>query len=227
MPRPVRIALSLCPAALVLGLAACGGDTTTVTSTPAPSTPSTTSSVPEGESHIDPTTGETHDAEADERLGTVPEDVAVTDLAEAASAAGCETELDLPDEGNSHIPSEKPTDYATEPPTSGDHDAVPLADGAYLTEPDPRYFVHSLEHGRVVIAYQPTLPEEDQLALKGLVDSDPDGMILIPYSDMPYEVAAVGWQNLLGCDNYDPEALSAIAAFRDEFRGNAPEDIPL
>jgi hypothetical protein len=222
----VRTALLAVLVALTAVLAACGGDEEETTTSATAST-STTSSTPSGEAHIDPTTGEFEGLDPDERAGTPPPEVAEADLAEAASAAGCETQLDLPDEGNTHIPDSKPTSYETTPPTSGDHDEVPLADGAYLTEPDPRYFVHSLEHGRVVIAYQPDLPEEDQLALKGLFDEDPDGMVLIPYADMPYDVAAIAWTNLLGCDAYDPEVLSAIAAFRDEFRGQGPEDIPI
>lgn len=227
MPGPSRIALSLCLAALTLGIAACGGDddeTATATST---SVPSTTSSVPEGDSHFDPSSGQAEGLDFDERLGTEPGDLAALDLTEAAAAADCDAQLDLRDEGNTHIPANQQTDYETTPPNSGGHDEVPLADGAYLTEPDPRYFVHSLEHGRVVIAYQPDLPEDDQLALKGLLDSDPDGLILIPYTDMPYDVAAVAWQNLLGCDSYDADVLAALAAFRDEFRGQGPEDIPI
>ena len=52
-------------------------------------------------------------------------------------------------------------------------------------------------------------------------------MVLIPYADMPYEVAATAWTQLLGCDAYGPESLDAIRDFRDEFRGKGPEEIPL
>jgi hypothetical protein len=226
VPGPVRIALSLCLLAFAVGIAACGGDEETTTTTTTPTT-----SEAEGDAFIDLTTGEAEGLDPDERVGIEPEGLAVLELSEAADAADCDLELDLPQDGPAtgslHVPSSEPVSYETAPPTSGLHDDVPLADGAYLTEPDPRYFVHSMEHGRVVIAYQPDLPEEEQLELKGLLQQDPDGMILIPYSDMPYDVAAVAWQNLLGCDAYGDETLAAIAAFRDEFRGNGPEDIPL
>ena len=132
-----------------------------------------------------------------------------------------------PTRATRHIPASKPTKFDTSPPTSGDHDQVPLGDGAYAEEPDERYFVHSMEHGRVVILYNPSLPEEEQLALKGVFLEDPDGMVLIPYADMPYDVAATAWTQLLGCDAYSPESLDAIRDFRDEFRGKGPEDIPL
>lgn len=96
----------------------------------------------------------------------------------AAEAAGCELELDLRDEGADHIGGGREPEYATSPPTSGPPAAVPLADGAYLSAPEPRHWVHSMEHGRVVI-------------------------------------------------HYGPEVLDAIRAFRDEFRGQGPEDVPL
>ena len=78
-----------------------------------------------------------------------------------------------------------------------------MADGAYIDTPEPRSVVHSLEHGRIEIQYSPDLPEEDQLALKGVFDEDPNGMLMFPNPDMPYEVAATAWTNLLGCDSYD------------------------
>ena len=51
--------------------------------------------------------------------------------------------------------------------------------------PEPWYFVHSLEHGRIEIQYSPDLPEDDQLALKGVFDQQPDGMLLFPNDEMP------------------------------------------
>ncbi|HEX2371724.1 MAG TPA: DUF3105 domain-containing protein, partial [Solirubrobacterales bacterium] len=104
----------------------------------------------------------------------------------------------------------------------------PQADGAFAVTPDPRHFVHSLEHGRVEIEYSPDLPEDDQLAIKGVFDEDPGGMLLFPNADMPYEVAATAWTNMLGCKRYEGAAtLDALRAFRDTFRGQGPEPVPL
>jgi hypothetical protein len=227
------------PGALVvaLGLSACGGSGETTTATTTATTTTTVESGTTGEggaaaaaggsAFIDKTTGEHTGLAPDKRQGTTPPPPESTSLDQAAKAAGCELQLDLPDEGNQHIPASKTPDYDTEPPTSGPHDATPLADGAYLDAPEERFFVHSMEHGRVVIQYQPDLPEDDQLALKGILEEDPDGMILIPNPDMPYEVAATAWRNLLGCDAYDDGVLDAIRSFRDELRGKGPERIPL
>jgi len=229
--------LATATVALAVTLGACGGDDeTTTTSTSSTTTTSTTSSTgatgaggacgPE-QAFIDPASGEFAGLDLDCRPGTEPAAVETSHLEEAADSTGCDLEVDLPDEGNTHIPASKPTQFDTNPPTSGDHDEVPLADGAYAETPEERFFVHSMEHGRVLILYSPDLPEEDQLALKGVFDEDPDGMAIFPYPDMPYDVAATAWTQLLGCDSYSPEALDAIRDFRDEFRGNGPEDIPL
>lgn len=166
--------------------------------------------------------------EPDGREGTAPPPLEQADLEAAADAAGCELRLDLSDEGNGHLgPGQDPPEYRTEPPTSGDHSPDPAADGAFVDTVPPVNFIHSMEHGRVVIAYDPELPESDQLALKGLFEQDPDGMLLFPYADMPYAVAATAWTNLVGCERYDEGVLDVLRDFRDLFRGQGPEPVPL
>jgi hypothetical protein len=98
------------------------------------------------------------------------------------------------------------------------------ADGAYLQMPNPLFFVHSLEHGRIEIQYAPDLPAKDQLALKGVFDESPSGMLLFPNKDMPYEVATTAWTQLMGCKKYEgAKTLDAIRDFRDAYRGRGPE----
>lgn len=184
--------------------------------------------------HIDPTSGVAA-AEPDGREGTAPPAVEQARLEQAAEAANCELRLDLPDEGNNHFENENEGSYDTSPPTSGDHygsnteaGAGALADGAYSETPPLSRAVHALEHGRIEIQYGPELPEEDQLALKGVLDEDPAGMIMFPNPDMPYEVAATAWTNMLGCRSYDgPATLDAVRAFRDTYRGQGPEPVPI
>lgn len=102
------------------------------------------------------------------------------------------------------------------------------ADGAYAEYPEPINTVHSLEHGRVTIQYSPDLPEEDQLALKGLFDESPDGMLLLPNPEMPYVVAATAWTQLLGCESFEGRAtLDAVRNLRDICRGSGPEPVPV
>ena len=111
--------------------------------------------------------------------------------------------LHLQDEGHEHIPpgcaDARTTRPTRRPP--GNHVEPPYqqADGAYSEMPEEIDFVHSLEHGRLEIQYAPDLPENDQLELKGLYDTMYGATLLFPNENMPYEVAATTWTNLLGC----------------------------
>jgi hypothetical protein len=179
--------------------------------------------------HIDTATGSINGVEPDAREGTTPPAVENLDLQNAAADAGCALRLGLPDEGSTHLePGSRPPNYRTNPPTSGNHDPEPQADGAYRRIPEPIHFVHSLEHGRIEIQYVPDLPEADQLALKGVFDESPSGMLLFPNPRMPYEVAATAWTQLMGCKKYEgTKTLDAIRDFRDQFRGRGPEAVPI
>jgi Protein of unknown function (DUF3105) len=186
--------------------------------------------------HVKNSGGTFKGLEPDCREGTSPPAIKFGDLAVSAQQAGCELRLDLPDEGNTHVPNSEPVQYKTVPPTSGNHNPTPIDDGAYTTpvtndtsqEVNVRNEVHSMEHGRIEIHYRPGLSENQQLALKGVFDDDPDGMIMFPDPDMPYAVAVTAWTNEVVCPNYDPLVLDVIRNFRDTYRGNGPEQqIPI
>lgn len=190
--------------------------------------------------------GETVDAGNNERLnttfGTVPKGVTVddrdsaeaptegaSDLDAAVAAAGCELITDQKDEGNAHLDNNDPMpEYEANPPTSGDHSPDPLADGAFAETPSPLNYLHALEHGRIEIQYQSSLPEDQQLQLLGLYDEDKSGMIVFPNDDQPYLVAATAWRQTLGCKTFEGAAtLDAIRAFRDAYRARGPEPIAM
>jgi hypothetical protein len=175
--------------------------------------------------------------EFDGREGTQPPEQETGVLEDAAKAAGCELQLDLEDEGNTHLDDEDVPDveYKTDPPTSGDHygnnrenAAGALADGAYAEMPPVGRFVHAMEHGRVIIHYTPDLSEEDQLAIKGVFDESPGGVIMFPNPEMDSEVAVAAWTQLATCETYEDAAtLDLIRTFRDIYRGQGPEPFPL
>ena len=174
----------------------------------------------EGESHINQASGSTNGVQPDTRSGPAPAEVKVANLQQAAKKAGCVLKLKLKDEGHEHIGPTAPTpEYGTSPPTSGAHAEPPYqqADGAYSEMPGEIFIVHSLEHGRVQIQYSPGLPEEDQLALKGLYDTMYGGALLFPNDNMEYAVAATAWTKLLGCPEYKGAiTLDAIRDFGKE-----------
>jgi hypothetical protein len=186
--------------------------------------------------HIKNSGGTFRGLDPDCREGTPPPAIQIADLKLSAEKAGCNLGLDLPDEGNTHVPNSTPVTYKTTPPTSGNHNPVPIDDGAYRTPitsdtgkpTNIRNEVHAMEHGRIEIHYKPSLPENQQLALKGVFDADPNGMLLYPDPDMPYDVAVTAWTNMATCQTYNPAVLDVIRNFRDTYRGNGPEQqIPI
>lgn len=184
-----------------------------------------------GNAHLaTPSSGSTNGVQPDERVGTEVK-VSTIGRREAAARAGCQVRADLPDEGSDHLTRDDPVpDYKTSPPTSGDHIGPPLqqADGAYSETPRPQDVVHSIEHGRIAIQYDPELPEKDQLELKGLYDSAYSGALLFPNPDMPYAVAATAWTNLIGCPEWQgAKTIDAIKSFGIELQNKAPESIDI
>ena len=163
----------------------------------------------------------------DRDAAEAPTEGNTADLSAAASAANCELILDQKDEGSTHLAPDDPApDYEANPPTSGDHSLDPLADGAFRGTPSPVNYVHTLEHGRVEIQYHSDLPEDSQKQLLGLFDQAPDGMVLFPNDDQPYEIAATAWTQTMGCDTYEgAKTLDAIRAFRSAYLARGPEAI--
>jgi hypothetical protein len=208
-----RRLLAVYAVAGAVGLAVAGGIVAVIAS----------SSGGSGESHINQGSGSTNGVKPDEREGTAPPPVEVANLNKAAKQAGCTLRLKLKDEGHEHIaPTATTPAYETNPPTSGPHAEAPYqeADGAYSEMPREIFLVHSLEHGRLQIQYSPELPEEDQLALKGLYDTMYGGTLLFPNTNMDYEVAATAWTNLLGCPEYKGAiTLDAIRDFGQQVWG--------
>jgi Protein of unknown function (DUF3105) len=127
--------------------------------------------------------------------------------------------------------------YASNPPTSGQHYQTPAEDGAYGEDvPDVKEFVHTLEHGRIVIWFDPKLPADERAALKKYYDDDPYQMVLVAnQTKMPYDVAVSAWNKdpepngtgrLLACKKYNDDIFTAIEIFKDENRSRGPEPVP-
>ncbi len=147
----------------------------------------------------------------------------VTDLAQAAPAAGCATQS-FRSEGSTHVSG--PVNYKSSPPHSGNHNQIPIEDGIYAEAPRKENSVHALEHGRLLLEYKPSASEETKGQLKSLFDEDPYHIILMPNAEMPYEVAAVAWTEVLGCKRANPQMFDAIRAFKARYRDRAPEFVP-
>ena len=147
----------------------------------------------------------------------------ITDLAQATRAAGC-TARSFRSEGDDHVPQN--VTYKSNPPHSGDHDQIPIEDGVYADAPRTENAVHALEHGRILLEYKPSASEETKGQLKSLFDEDPYHMVILPNARMPFEVAAVAWTEVLGCQRANPRIFDAIRAFKERHRDRAPEFVP-
>jgi hypothetical protein len=159
----------------------------------------------------------------------------ITDLERAARAAGCELQSTRAQTREHTADIEEPIDYDTNPPTAGKHFQLPAEDGIYEEPAPDTSLVHSLEHGRVLIWFRPSLPERARAGLRALVEDNGFQMLLMPRSEMPFAVAASAWNRgpgpagtgrLLGCASFEAGAYDAFRAFRDKHRGRGPEASP-
>jgi uncharacterized protein DUF3105 len=169
--------------------------------------------------------------------GDAPEQK-VFDLEDAASAAGCELDSSKGSGVATHTKSlDEKVNYKDNPPTTGRHYEIPAEDGVYNSDPPPdEALVHALEHGRVIIWVKPSVPADVRATIRAMSDED-EGFqtLLVKRKNMPYAVAATAWNRdpapggtgrTLGCNEWTPEVLDALRAFRDEHRSNGPEPVP-
>lgn len=160
-----------------------------------------------------------------------------TNLQAAVKAAGCTLTRARAKGDGQHV--EGTVNYDSRPPHSGPHNIVPAEDGAYAEAPKKENVVHALEHGRIVVQFEPEASDEVKGALKALFDEDPVHLLLVPDSSgMKFAVAATAWTDedasgpepsygrLLGCPKVSPPMYDAIRAFRDSFRDRGPEYVP-
>lgn len=156
----------------------------------------------------------------------------ISDFDEAVKASGC-TFKEFPSEGATHQ-AEPFDDYKTNPPTSGTHNPEPAADGIYApgNSPEVNNWVHTLEHGRIIIQYAPGTPKKQIDQLTTLAGENVNGapgyhMVLLENnSKMPFKVAAVSWTRTLGCDEINDTTFDALRVFRDRWVDKAPEAVP-
>ena len=148
------------------------------------------------------------------------------DSSSPAQEAGCELLLNQPKKGD-HFEDETKGNYKTNPPDLGG----PLLQRRSRvggrrrrrlpnTAPPESRLVHAMEHGRVEIRYAPDLPEDQQLALKGVFDESPGGMIMVPDPDLHLRGRGQRLGGCVGCKTSGPLVLD-VRNFRDTFGATA------
>jgi hypothetical protein len=135
-------------------------------------------------------------------------------VAPAAQSPGKAVEV-LPT--REHVPDGTRVQYNTNPPTSGDHWQNPATWGIYPSRPpaDER-LVHNLEHGGVIISYNPakvdaaTVEKLKELT-RSLQRSRPC-IILTPRDSIQDDkpIALTAWGVLATLDSYDEAAIRAF-----------------
>jgi hypothetical protein len=157
--------------------------------------------------------------------------VDATKVSADAKAAGC-TYGSFKSEGRTHTAGK--VTYKTNPPTSGNHNPTPAADGIYRpgNTPPKENFVHTLEHGRIEFQYKPGASSADVARLRALADEPINGtpgyhvLLFENNTDMPTEFAATAWTKSITCGKLTPQAIAAMREFRKAFTDKGPEFIP-
>ena len=159
---------------------------------------------------------------------------AISDLDEAAEAAGCEVD-EYDSEGRGHTSED--VEYKTNPPTSGNHDPTPAQDGVYPEPPDVEQSVHALEHGRVHPPVQAGHARSTVGQLETLADEEVRGtggyhtLMFENQTNMTAAVAATSWTRSVTCPAMNDKVFDALRAFREkaiagEWEGDIPEPVP-
>jgi hypothetical protein len=129
-------------------------------------------------------------------------------------------------EGRDHIRIGDATpSYETFPPTSGPH-SPQWGEYGYYEKPLPfELLVHNLEHGDIVIYYQPTLDEETKEHLKNLSTFTKigSGVIIVPNDEIQGEVVATAWTKRMVLSSFDEEK---VGKFIYDYIYKGPEKLP-
>jgi hypothetical protein len=159
----------------------------------------------------------------------------VTNLREAAKAAGCQLRSFVPGPNDREHVTHK-VHYKQNPPVFGPHFPVPASDGSYAgrAAPPPEQTVHALEHGRIEFQYKPGLDPRRIGQLETLLNERAkpgvrpgyNSLLFQNQTNMPFEVAATAWGQQLGCPRFNDQIFDALRDFRTAYVDKGPELIP-
>ena len=125
-----------------------------------------------------------------------------------------------------HVPTGQPVTYASTPPYGGPHWTQPLRCGIYDNEQTFEPLVHTMEHGAVVLYYQPLVFSADEIAQFRLLASrllqDGRRFVLTPSTRIGQPLVLASWGRLLPLEQFEPDTIEAFLA---AFEGDAPEDL--
>ncbi|HLW59364.1 MAG TPA: DUF3105 domain-containing protein [bacterium] len=132
-------------------------------------------------------------------------------------------------EGNTHVPIGSPIQYQAHPPASGNHYPNPAPPGVYPAGILPGFWVHSLEHGYVVLAYKPPATPQLLGEFDAMVKDFPKSkygyakLVIVPYTEMDHPFAVLAWTWRLWLDTFDRQR---VLDFYRAHVDRGPEDVP-
>lgn len=132
--------------------------------------------------------------------------------------------IEFTNQGREHISSnQEHAEYNSNPPTSGWHSSDWEKDWGIQTDyVDEEYQIHNLEHGGIIIHYQPdkitNLAELENLFTE--LQKKNKKMLLMPNPKIDTTYALTAWTRLDTFDQYDPER---IKTFTNAFYDKGPE----
>lgn len=120
--------------------------------------------------------------------------------------AGLETFEDL---DAMHV--ESPVDYEQDPPVGGDHASTWLNCGVYTEEVPKENAVHSLEHGAVWAAYDPSALTEEEIT--AVQEALPDTYAVVsPYEGLESPITLSAWGAQVAVETPDDERIEDFVA---------------
>jgi len=140
--------------------------------------------------------------------------------------------LSIPDEGFSHVADGSPLVHKHQPPSSGNHYGTPLPAGAYPTAQPEGNWIHSLEHGYIVVVYRCSGAECADLnsQVKSIMATLPKEpkfsevkFVATPYQAMTTKIAVLAWDKEQDMDLMDQ---GLISAFYTRYVDHGREDLP-
>ncbi|MBD2451589.1 DUF3105 domain-containing protein [Nostoc sp. FACHB-152] len=130
----------------------------------------------------------------------------------------------FPDLGQQHVEIGTSVTYNSNPPTSGPHYPYPAPWGIYIYPPADEFLVHNLEHGGVIISYNPKQikgQELVQLRQQARSLSNFNGRIIVtPQLNLDTPIALTAWNYLQKLDRY---SSTAVKIFYDTHIARGPE----
>ncbi len=125
-----------------------------------------------------------------------------------------------------HVPDRTKIQYNSNPPAAGAHYAQPQDAGIYTVPPADGHLVHSLEHGAIILWYNPNELSKEQITqLENIFKSiSLDKKIMTPLINLDVPIALTSWGRIIKLKSIDEKQ---IKSFFETNYDRGPEQAPI